>query len=186
MNSNQKQFNAFLESICTVSGHTDILSALQEGFKVYCEGMSHGQWNDDGYIGDDDTAMEMDMPGIDATDNSEPTEWLVHPGAPARDKMFVNNNMDAYRTIWNDMDEACGITEEDGERQGKLRCVPNFFTDRYIDYIASSFGITADDVKRLANIFCASIPYINNREMACYGINKYGPYKYVDRFAAKV
>ena len=43
------RFNTFLESICNVSGHTDILPALQEGFKAYCESTSYSlDWEQDG------------------------------------------------------------------------------------------------------------------------------------------
>ena len=40
MNQQQKHFNAFLESICSTSGHMDILKPLQEGFRAFCESTS--------------------------------------------------------------------------------------------------------------------------------------------------
>lgn len=40
MNEQQKHFNAFLESICSTSGHMDILKPLQEGFQAFCESTS--------------------------------------------------------------------------------------------------------------------------------------------------
>lgn len=92
MNSQQKSYHAFIESVCTELGCKELARPLQEGLSALCEGMTPGNLDLVRYFRDLD--IEGDRNDVPKGFRDEETFWEPRPHF---DRWIVHNSQAADR-----------------------------------------------------------------------------------------